>query len=192
MRHVDATDVACGISLTCFVGRVQVMILATDDLQALMDRSAIEAGPHPRRTFELPDHALSAAALIRYWGSGQTIALAKAGADGTPRVAPVEALLHGTNLLVPTAIDAARVRHIRARPRVGFTHWMASSIAVIGHGAAALVTPADREFAAIDATYTGPHARWFVPFRSAGTGVYVRIGAESLLAWAADPRAFAE
>ncbi len=169
-----------------------VMGLASDELQALMDRSAVAAGPHLRRTFELPEHALSAAALVRYWGSGQSIALATTGADGTPRVAPVDALLHGTDLLVPTATDAARVRHIRARPRIGFTHWVSSSIAVIGHGTATLVTPADSDFAALDATYTGPRARWFLPFRAAGTGVYVRIRPESLLAWAADPRAFAE
>lgn len=168
------------------------MSLDSDDLQALMDRSAIAAGPHLRRTFELPDHALSAAALIRYWGSGQAIALATVGADGTPRVAPVDALLRGTDLLVPTAIDAARVRHVRTRPRVGFTHWVSNSIAVIGHGAATLVTPTDPDFAPIDGTYTGPRARWFLPFRSAGTGVYMRIRAESFLAWAADPLVFAK
>jgi hypothetical protein len=75
----------------------------SDDLQALLDRSADAAGPHLRRTFELPEHALGATAL---------------------------------------------------------------------------------------GTYTGPRAQWFLPFQSAGTGVYVRITVESLLAWAADPLAF--
>jgi hypothetical protein len=70
----------------------------SDDLQALLDRSADAAGPHLRRTFELPEHALGATAL---------------------------------------------------------------------------------------GTYTGPRAQWFL-----GTGVYVRITVESLLAWAADPLAF--
>jgi Pyridoxamine 5'-phosphate oxidase len=168
------------------------MSLDSDALQALMDRSAIAAGPHLRRTFELPDHALSASGLIRYWGSEQTIALATVGADGTPRVAPVDALLLGADLFVPTASNAARVRHVRSRPRVGFTHWVSDSIAVIGHGVATLVTPTDPDFASVDGTYMGPRARWFLPFRSAGNGVYLRIRAESFLAWAADPIAFAK
>ncbi len=160
------------------------------ELQDLMDRSARNAGPHLRRTFELPDHALSAAALVRYWGSGQTIALATLGQDGAPRLAPVDSLLRGTELWVPTASDAAKVRHIHARPRVAFTHWAANLIAVNGQGVASLVTPTSPEFASIDATYVGTRARWFVPYRSAGTGVYLKIDVNSLLAWAGDPAAF--
>lgn len=59
-----------------------------------------------------------------------------------------------------------------------------------GRGVASLVTPAEPGFAAVDAVYIGARARWFISYRSAGTGVYIRIKADSLLAWAADPAAF--
>lgn len=160
------------------------------ELQDLMDRSAADAGAHLRGTFELPDHALTARQLVRYWGSGQTIALATLGRDGTPRVAPVDSLLRGTTLWVPTAGDAAKVRHVRAKPRVAFTHWVASRVAVHGRGVASVVGPADPDFASIDATYVSPRADWFVSYRAANTAVYVKVALESVVAWAGDPTAF--
>jgi general stress protein 26 len=158
------------------------------DLQRLLDRSAASAGTHLRRTFEFPEHALSAAQLVTYWNGGvRGVALATVTARGAPRVAPVESLLRGAAFFVPTAQDAARVRQVRAKPEVSFTHWESGRIAVIVHGRASILAPDDPAFAAIDASY---RAKWWEPLRAAGQGVYLRIAPQRLFVWAADPRAF--
>ena len=157
------------------------------ELQALIDRGTTSAGPHLRRTFELPEKALSAEQLTRYWSGGRRgIALATVTARGEPRVAPVEALLRGPVFYVPTARDASRVRHVRARAHVSFTHWVSDRVAVIVHGRARVVSTAEAEFADVDVTY---EAGWWSPLRAAGSGVYIRIDPDRIFTWAADPSA---
>jgi hypothetical protein len=46
-------------------------------LQSLLDLSATKGGPHLRRTFQLPEHAVTAEQLVRYWGDGKSFALAE-------------------------------------------------------------------------------------------------------------------
>jgi hypothetical protein len=140
--------------------------MAADALQTLIDRSAAGRGAHLRRHFGGADHALSGGQLRRYWGSAKQIALATATANGAPRVAPVDALLHDATLFVPTAGDAVRVSHVRARPDVGFTHWVSNYVAISGHGTARILIPADEEFATIDAAYSD--TSWWPPYRSTG------------------------
>lgn len=164
--------------------------MAADALQELIDRSAAGRGPHLRRQFGGADHVLSGGQLRRYWGLSKPIALATATLNGAPRVAPVDGLLRDAALYVPTAVDAVRVSHVRARPDVGFTHWVSDYIAVSGHGTGRILTPADEEFATVDGTYVD--ASWWQPYRSTGRGVYVRIDLARLFTWAREPESFPE
>lgn len=162
--------------------------MAPDVLQTLMERSAAGRGPHLVRHFGDAEHALSGRQLRRYWGTAKQIALATATPNGAPRVAPVDALLRDATLFVPTAGDAVRVRHVRTRPDVAFTHWVSNLVAVSGHGTARIITPPDEEFELIDAAYTD--TAWWPPYRSTGRGVYVRIEMVRLFTWAREPGSF--
>ena len=158
-----------------------------DELQTIIDRSTAVAGPYLRRTFELPDHALSAAQLTRYWGGRRQVALATVTASGAPRVAPVDALMRGARFYVPTARDAARVKHVRARVKVSWTHWSSDRIAIVAHGDATVVEAGSPDFESVDPTYA---EKWWLPLRATGSGVYVRIAPDRLFTWARDPGTF--
>lgn len=161
----------------------------SDELQAIIDRSTRAAGPYLRRTFELPDHALSAAQLTRYWDGRRQVALATVTASGAPRVAPVDALLRGASVYVPTARDAARVKHVRANVKVSCTHWVADQLAMLIHGEAEVVEPSHPDFEDVDRSYA---ESWWLPLRASGSGVYLRIAPDRVFTWARDPRAFPE
>lgn len=160
-------------------------------LQALIDRGTAEAGPSLRSTFELPEHAISARQLLRYWGSGhQQVALATVNTRSQPRVAPVGALLRGITFYVPTAAHSARVRHVWRNPSVSLTHWISQRIAVIAHGRAQVIEVADPDFGAIDATWDG--GEWWSRLRNDGAGVFLRIKPAHIYTWASDPASFAD
>ena len=61
-------------------------------LQTLLDDSIDRAGPFPRRSFEMPEHSLSAGQLAGHLQGSFTLALATVTARGEPRVAPIGAL----------------------------------------------------------------------------------------------------
>jgi len=152
-------------------------------LQALLNHSTERAGPHLRRTFELPEHALSAAQLVQYWGQEQQFAMATVTTRGEPRVAPVQVLLHQARLYVPTAADATRVRHIAQRPSVSLTHWVSGAVAIIAHGSAILVANDGGEFGMLASLYRG---QWWQDLHGSGEGAFLRIELAALYTWARD------
>ncbi|MDQ6857498.1 MAG: pyridoxamine 5'-phosphate oxidase family protein [Chloroflexota bacterium] len=158
-----------------------------DELQALIDRSIAAAGPYLRRTFQLPDHALSAAQLTQYWDGRRQVALATVTADGAPRVAPVDALLQGATFYVPTARDAARVKHVRRNGKVSCTHWISDRIAILIHGDATVIEPGHPDFEGVDRSYA---ESWWLPLRASGNGVCLCISPDRVFTWARDPGAF--
>ena len=85
-------------------------------LQALLDRSIEGAGPFLRSSFEMPEHSLSAAQLAGHLQGSLTVALATTTARGEPRVAPISALFVGGEFCLPSVAQAARTRHLVARP----------------------------------------------------------------------------
>jgi hypothetical protein len=88
-----------------------------------------------RRSFNLPEYALSAAQLLRYLA------------------APVGAVFYRGQFHVPTVPEAARVAHVRHRPPVGLTHVVRHDLAIVAHGRATTL-PADHpDVVALDALY---------------------------------------
>ena len=156
-------------------------------LQGLLDRSAERAGEHLRRTFELPEHSLSATQLARYFEQPRPVALATVTARGEPRVAPVHAVFYRGRFHIPTAADATRVGHVRRRPAVSLTHFVLNQVALIGHGRATVLGADHPDFALVDPLY---QAEWWRSIRQQDAGVYLRIELETLYTWALKPEEF--
>jgi hypothetical protein len=156
-------------------------------LQAVLDRSAKGAGEHLRQTFEIPDHTLSAHQLVRYLDKPQSVALATVSKRGEPRVAPVHAVFYDATFHVPTVAGAVRMKHVSRQPSVSLTHWVLNHVAIIVHGTASVLQPGHPDSAALDELY---RAAWWRSVRQTGDGVYLRVEAERLFAWAQDPAQF--
>ena len=157
-------------------------------LQSLLDRSATKGGPHLRRTFEYPEHAVTADQLVRYWGNRKDFALATVTLNGEPRVAPVGVLLERAHLYVPTALDSAHVTHVGQNPGVSLTHWVNNFVAIIVHGHAILVSPNGPDFASLVALVS---EKWWQDLHRERNGVFLRIEPDVMYGWAREPSSFA-
>src|SRR5215468_8892237 len=106
-------------------GRRNVEESAQDmqDLQALLDSSITRAEPVLRRSFEMPEHSLSARQIVSRLQGIVTLALATVTAKGEPRVAPIGSVFYKGHFNIPTVRSAARTRHILARPAVSLTYF---------------------------------------------------------------------
>lgn len=152
-------------------------------LQGVLDQSVAGASPWMRESFEMPDHTLKASQLVRYFAQVRDAALATVTPRGEPRVAPLGVLLSDGRFYVPTVAHASRVRHIATNPAVSLTHSINNAIAVIAHGSAKVVPDSTDEFARVDRL--NPQARWWRDVQARGIGIYLRIDATHIYAWAA-------
>src|SRR5437764_1352886 len=103
-------------------------------LQALLDNSIKRAGAFLRRSFQMPEHSLTAQQLIDCWRDVQTVALATITTRAEPRIAPIGSLLYRSNIYIPTvptpprprqglsSTDAARLRRRPEREPGGTAH----------------------------------------------------------------------
>ena len=91
-------------------------------LQALLDHSIERAGAFLRRSFQMPEHSLTAQQLIDCWRDVQTVALATVTMGGEPRIAPIGSLLYRGEIYLPTVATAARTRHVMKGPAVSASH----------------------------------------------------------------------
>jgi general stress protein 26 len=158
-------------------------------LQSLLHQSATKAGPHLRRTFEIPEHALTSKQLVRYWGAGKVFALATVTPRGEPRVAPVGVLFDRGRPYVPTATDSAHVRHIAKNSSVSLTHWVSNFVAIIVHGHATLVPRDGPEFATLVAVLS---EKWWQDLNRDRHGAFLRVEPDVIYTWAHEPSSFTE
>src|SRR5256884_7459472 len=110
-------------------------------LQTLLDNSIKRAGAFLRRSFQMPEHSLTAQQLIDCWLDVQTVALATITTRGEPRIAPIGSLLYRGDIYIPTVATAARTRHVMKRPAVSLTLFRENELAIIVHGYAAIISP---------------------------------------------------
>jgi uncharacterized pyridoxamine 5'-phosphate oxidase family protein len=166
-------------------------VYETDDdvrrLQELIDRSHARMGPH-MRTIVTPDRTLDARQLVTYLQGVKHVAFATVGARGEPRVAPVDALFVRGRFHVATGGAAARVRHLRRRPKVSLTHFVADEVAVVVHGTAALIGRDDPEAPGLERIYVDAYGS--SPFGWADDVVLIRVEPETLYASAQHPDRF--
>lgn len=158
-------------------------------LQASLDTSAASAGAHLRTTFGIPDHTLSALQLAHYLATPQSVAVATVTARGEPRVAPVHAVFYDAALHIPTVNSAVRVKHVERRPAISVTHWVLNYVAITVHGTASILRPGHAHFADLDELYS---AQWWREIREQDDGLYLRVNADRIFAWAEDPAQFAD
>ena len=156
--------------------------------QRLLDASAARAGPHLRRIFDPPSHSVSANQLVRLFVGRKQIAVATATTAGDPRVAPVDALLLHARFHFGTHESAARIRHLRARPRISLTYFDRDDLAIVVHGAAKLIEFGAAEFRSIDGEFVAVYGG--TPSTEAERSVYVRVDPELIFTFARDPTAY--
>jgi GNAT superfamily N-acetyltransferase len=153
-------------------------------LQALLDKSVERAGAFLRRSFQMPEHSLTAEALVDCWRDVQTVALATVTMRGEPRVAPIGSLLYRGEIYLPTVATAARTRHVLKRPTVSLTLFRENELAIIVHGYAAIISPDDADFETLEnLLYASTRTRageW-------GEGVYLHIQAEAIYTYNRHP-----
>src|SRR2546421_9787362 len=161
-------------------------------LQALLDNSIERAGTFLRRSFQMPEHSLTAQQLIDCWLDVQTVALATVTTRGEPRVAPIGSLLYRGDIYIPTVATAARTRHVMKRPAVSLTLFRVvcgqgeqkNELAIIVHGSAAILSPDHADFATLEGLlYASTHTQageW-------GEGVYLHIQAEAIYTYNRHP-----
>jgi hypothetical protein len=102
-------------------------------LQALIDASHARAGSHLREVFS-DERRLTAAQLSELLTGVCVLDLATVTARGEPRVAPVDGLFFRGKWHFGTSPQAARARHLAARPVVSASHTRGESLAVVVHG----------------------------------------------------------
>ncbi len=153
-------------------------------LQALLDRSIERAGVFLRRSFQMPEHSLTAQELVECWQGVQTVALATVTSRGEPRVAPIGSLLYRGEIYIPTVATAARTRHLMKRPAISLTLFRENELAIIVHGYATIISPDHEDFEALEnLLYASTHTKageW-------GEGVYLRIQAEAIYTYNRHP-----
>ena len=104
-------------------------------LQALLDASMEDAGPHLRGIIT-DERRLDARQLTERLTGMRLLVLATATADGRPVGGPVDGyFLHGT-FWFSSGTESVRMRHLAARPAVSATHLPGEDLAVTVHGRA--------------------------------------------------------
>jgi hypothetical protein len=154
-------------------------------LEALLERSVEGAGPFLRSSFQMPEHSLSAAQLVTHLKGSLTVALATTTARGEPRVAPINALFAHAAFCVPSVTQAARTRHLLARPAASLTYFEGNDLAVIAHGQVTVIADGEPAFDELDALQVAAGKE--SPRGWLGDAVYLRLEAGTLFTYAREP-----
>lgn len=155
-----------------------------DHLQAVLDTSIVRAGDFLRRSFQMPEHSLSAIELAQKLQGVRTVALATVTAKGEPRVAPIGAIFYRGDFYIPTVATAVRTRHIMKRPAVSLTYFRRNGLAIIVHGSATIITPDHPDFETLEEllrTYNNASVSGW------GEGIYLHIHAETIYTYIRHP-----
>lgn len=107
-----------------------------DSPQGLIEESARRAGRAMRENFVHPDWIMSAEEFEAFWSRGPMAAFCTASASGAPHVVPIDPVYEAGVFTMPTFRDAARLRDLRADPRVAIASWDGPYRAVVVYGRA--------------------------------------------------------
>ena len=153
------------------------------ELQALLDRSYAQAGPHLLR-IHTPERRLEADALARRLTGMCLLTLATVTADGRPIAGPVDGIFFRGAFHFGSSPDSVRFRHIAARPQVSATHLPGEELGVTVHGRAVPVDIGSGPFrqTLLDIYVPRYGEQWGEEFLDSGP-VYARIDAERMFAF---------
>ncbi|MEU4570401.1 pyridoxamine 5'-phosphate oxidase family protein [Micromonospora sp. NPDC023956] len=117
------------------------------ELQALLDASLSRSTSHLRSIIKA-ESTLTAEQLTQVLTGMRTLALSTVTAKGEPRISGVDGhFLHG-KWHFGTARNAAKARHLAARPAVSAAHMRGEDLGVFTHGKVEILNPQDGEPAA--------------------------------------------
>ena len=120
------------------------------ELDILLSTSLRGAGPHLRSIISEPDRTLDAEQLTRLLPGMRTLSVATVTAAGEPRISGVDGhLLHG-RWVFTTAGNAAKARHLRARPAISAAHVVGDDLGIFTHGNVEFLTDAHPDFPAVE------------------------------------------
>jgi Pyridoxamine 5'-phosphate oxidase len=158
------------------------------ELQALLDRSYAQAGPHLLR-IHTPERRLSAEALAERLTGMTLLTLATVTADGRPITGPVDGIFFRGAFHFGSSPDSVRFRHISARPQVSATHLPGEELGVTVHGRAVPVDVSSGPFrqTLLD-IYVPRYGEDWEQFIDSGP-VYARIDAERMFVFSMPPSA---
>lgn len=118
-------------------------------LQEILDDSAAQAGSAMAATFAREDRRLDAPAFREFWRSTRMFAVATAGRNGQPHIAPVHVLLQDDDTLEMAIFeDSVRLRDLRRDPRIAITSWADDGRVAIVYGACSEVPGSRRPVSA--------------------------------------------
>lgn len=104
------------------------------ELQAIIDRSAMTAGPAIAMNFIGGGWQMSAEEFIAFWGEERMASISTVSKSGLVHAAPLEVRLIDGKFHVPTFADSQRLRDHRANTRCAITSWDGPYRAVIVYG----------------------------------------------------------
>lgn len=158
-------------------------------LQALIDRSFAQAGPHLLSIMR-SERRLTARQVSRYLQDTRHVAFATVNAKGEPRVSPLDGVfLHG-RFYACTGGSAVRVRHLRRQPAVSLTHFSGDEVAIVIHGTAELIERGDPAAPALEAEFTRIYGA--SPYAWAPNVLFIGVVPQTMLAYAPHPERFPE
>jgi nitroimidazol reductase NimA-like FMN-containing flavoprotein (pyridoxamine 5'-phosphate oxidase superfamily) len=115
-------------------------------LQEILDSSLASAGPAVKATFDRDERRMSAEELRQFWAETRMFAVATAGANGAPHIAPVHvAMLEDGGLEMAIFEDSVRLKDLRRDPRIAITSWAPDGRIAIVYGRASEVPESRRE-----------------------------------------------
>jgi hypothetical protein len=160
-----------------------------DRLDKQIRDSISRAGAYLRSSFEMPEHSLSAAQLVRELQGIKQVALATVTARHEPRVAPIGAFFYRGDFYIPSTMEAARVRHLRRCKALSLTLIEGIDFAVIVHGTGAVLGEDAPEFETlIELQRNGQGSS----VRDWGEGAFIRLDATTIYTYARYPERFPE
>jgi hypothetical protein len=114
-------------------------------LQRLLDASHDSATRHLRDIIH-DGHKVTARDLVALLTGMKVLSLATVSVRGEPRISAVDGhFLHAT-WSFSTAGDAAKARHMQARPAVSVAHIDGEKLGVFSHGRVELMAPGDADW----------------------------------------------
>ncbi|ALG15371.1 pyridoxamine 5'-phosphate oxidase family protein [Kibdelosporangium phytohabitans] len=117
------------------------------ELQALLDASLTRSTAHLRSIINA-EQTLTAEQLTQVLSGMCTLALSTVTATGEPRISGADGHFLNGRWLFGTARDAAKARHLAARPAASVAHMRGEDLGVFTHGTVEILNPRDGEAAA--------------------------------------------
>jgi hypothetical protein len=115
-------------------------------LEELLAKSAETAGPAIAATFNKPERSLTIDEFRAFWRGTRMWAVATAGKNGAPHIAPVHVLLDENDRFRMSIFeDSARLADLRRDPRIAVTSWGDDGTIAILYGRCSEVPGSRRE-----------------------------------------------